>query len=136
MKTSEIIAALRCCASIGWSGCSFCQKEELAAEEVGCGDALKLFAADRLEKLVDRCARYVEEIAVLRERQRWIPVTERRPTGDDHYLCRYGFEGGKAAFYQTLDYYATDVQPHFQHEGMRGMRVTHWMPLPPAPEVE
>ena len=67
---------------------------------------------------------------------RWIPVTERLPEGDGHYLCRYGFEGAGMTFYQTLDYYATDVQPHFQHEGLRGMRVTHWMPLPEAPEVE
>lgn len=36
-------------------------------------------ATYKIEKLVDRCARYAEEIAVLRERQRWIPVTERLP---------------------------------------------------------
>lgn len=36
-------------------------------------------ASYKIEELVDRCARYAEEIAVLRERQRWIPVTERLP---------------------------------------------------------
>lgn len=36
-------------------------------------------ASYEIEELVDRCARYAEEIAVLRERQRWIPVTERLP---------------------------------------------------------
>ena len=34
-------------------------------------------AADLIEKLTDRCARYAEEIAVLQARQKWIPVTER-----------------------------------------------------------
>lgn len=70
MKAEEIVKALRCCASIGWSGCSFCQREELDVEEVGCADALKLSAADALEKLLDRCARYAEEIAVLQEAMR------------------------------------------------------------------
>ena len=36
-------------------------------------------AADLIEKLTDRCARYAEEIAVAQERTRWIPVTERLP---------------------------------------------------------
>lgn len=26
-------------------------------------------------------------------------------------------------------------RPHFQHEGMNGMIVTHWMPLPEPPEA-
>lgn len=34
--------------------------------EKGVGHAFYLDAADRLEELVDRCARYAEEIAVLR----------------------------------------------------------------------
>lgn len=36
-------------------------------------------AADLIEKLTDRCARYAEEIAVAQERTRWVPVTERLP---------------------------------------------------------
>lgn len=36
-------------------------------------------AASALEEQRDRCARYAEEIAVLQERQRWIPVEERLP---------------------------------------------------------
>ena len=39
--------------------------------------ALKDEAADLIEKLTDRCARYAEEIAVLQEREQWVPVTER-----------------------------------------------------------
>lgn len=36
-------------------------------------------ASYEIEELTDRCARYAEGIAVLQERQRWIPVTERLP---------------------------------------------------------
>lgn len=94
-------------------------------------------AANEIKRLTDRCARYAEEIAVLQERTRWIPVEERLPEEYGQYICRYFFgENGHVPFFQVLDYYATDVQPHFQHEGTYGMRVTHWMPLPEGPEVE
>ena len=94
-------------------------------------------AANEIKRLTDRCARYAEEIAVLQERTRWIPVKERLPEEDGQYICRYLFgKDGSIPFYQVLDYYATDVQPHFQHNGAYGMRVTHWMPLPDGSEVE
>ena len=52
-------------------------------------------AADLIEKLTERCARYAEEIAVAQERTRWIPVTERLPENFQKVLCwgeyfRYG----------------------------------------------
>lgn len=129
-KTTDLVADLRVCRH---SGCSACGHDCGTAE---CIDHVIEDAADKIDELVERCARYAEEIAVLRERQKWIPVTERLPKDDGHYLCRYRFKGAGLTFYQTLDYYATDVQPHFQHEGPLGMRVTHWMPLPEAPEVD
>lgn len=71
------------------------------------------------------------------ENKRWTPVTERLPEVDEQVLCRYVFGGHEdRPFYQVLDYYAFDPQPHFQHEGMNGMRVTHWMPLPAPPKEE
>lgn len=60
MKNGEIVRALRTTESRS--------KRELL-------DA----AADLIEKLTARCARYAEEIAVAQERQRWIYVTERLP---------------------------------------------------------
>ena len=60
MKNEEIVRALRATESRS--------KRELL-------DA----AADLIEKLTARCARYAEEIAVAQERQRWIYVTERLP---------------------------------------------------------
>ena len=69
---------------------------------------------------------------------KWIPVTERLPEKDGHYLCNYHFgEYPKMTFTQVLDYYATDIVPHFQHTlGDGSMKVTHWMPLPEPPKGE
>ena len=71
---------------------------------------------------------------------RWIPVTERLPEEDCHVLAYYGFNRGdghlRMMFMQVLDYYAHDPRLHFQHEGLYGMTVTHWMPLPEPPKVD
>lgn len=69
----------------------------------------------------------------------WIPVMERRPERGGKYLCVYSFRTMddspvRMSFPSVLDYYATDPVPHFQHEGVNEMHVTHWMPLPEAPE--
>ncbi len=64
VKTTDLVAALRCCASDEVDGCRRCPL--LTAGD--CFSWMKRAAADRLEELVDRCARYAEEIAVLRKR--------------------------------------------------------------------
>lgn len=69
-------------------------------------------------------------------KQRWIPCSERMPEVDDNYLCTYHFEAGNKNYVSTLFFYATDQSPHFQCEGLRGLKVTHWMPLPEPPEEE
>lgn len=77
MKTEKIVAALRC--SFQMPGpqldCATCryhmEKTVDGVDYAGCEfDRIVMDAADRLEELVDRCARYAEEIAVLRERVR------------------------------------------------------------------
>lgn len=97
-------------------------------------------AADLIEKLTDRCARYAEEIAVAQERTRWIPVTERLP------------EEGVPVL---INYIGTDGEVHadgvavwtecgcFWWEGSLAdcgedvaVPITHWMPLPDGPEEE
>lgn len=72
MKNEEIVKTLRRCDVKHCTGCHLLSKE-------GCIMVLKDEAADLIEKLTDRCARYAEEIAVLQEREKWVPVTERLP---------------------------------------------------------
>ena len=69
---------------------------------------------------------------------KWISVNEMLPEKDGHYICNYHFgEYPKMTFTQVLDYYATDIVPHFQHTlGDGSMKVTHWMPLPEPPKGE
>lgn len=75
MKTEKIAAALRCSYQLPGPelDCRTCgyrmEKTVDGVDYAGC-DCGRMIAdaADRLEELVDRCARYAEEIAVLRER--------------------------------------------------------------------
>lgn len=143
MKTEEIAAALRCSSQVpgpqmDCRTCPYHMEETVdGVDYAGCDcDRIAMDAADRLEELVDRCARYADEIAVLRERQKWVDVREKLPERDGHYLCRYVFRSGGEGFFGTLDYYAIDPRPHFQHEGAHGMAVTHWMDIPEVTQDE
>ena len=73
VKPTDLVAAMRCSsqAPTSFPPCTTCAYRvvELLEEYTGCDcDRMGMDAADRLEELVDRCARYAEEIAVLREK--------------------------------------------------------------------
>lgn len=143
MKTEKIAAALRCSSQVPGPqmDCRICPYHmEETVDGVDCAgcdcDRIAVDAADRLEELVERCARYAEEIAVLREMQKWVDVREKLPERDGHYLCRYVFRSGGKGFFETLDYYAIGPRPHFQYEGAHGMAVTHWMDIPEVTQDE
>ena len=75
MKTEKIAAALRCSSQVpgpelDCRTCPYHMEETVdGVDYAGCDcDRIAMDAADRLEELVDRCARYADEIAVLRER--------------------------------------------------------------------
>ena len=118
MKNEEIVRALRATESRS--------KRELL-------DA----AADLIEKLTDRCARYAEEIAVAQERQRWIPVTERLPEVSNSWgvsdvvLCIISDPSGYPPPNPGFCVYLDDGR--WTCPGQI-VRVTHWMPLPEPPE--
>lgn len=115
MKNEEIVKALRATESRS--------KRELL-------DA----AADLIEKLTDRCARYAEEIAVAQERTRWVPVEERLPEDPVQKVL---------VFDPHIHGDIVDVGRYLGADGwvLEGWNltqnaVTHWMPLPERPEVE
>ncbi len=98
-------------------------------------------AADLIEKLTDRCARYAEEIAVAQERPRWIPVTERLPEEGVPVLINYiGTDGkvyadGVAAWTECGWFWGEGGLVYGSEEV--AVPITHWMPLPePLKEVE
>lgn len=62
VKTTDLVADLRVCLH---GECSVCRHE---CGNNDCLDRIMEDAADKIEELVDRCARYAEEIAVLREK--------------------------------------------------------------------
>ena len=68
MKTEESVRSVRWCGTGTEEGCNDCAFEPQCDEDaVGCVGDLCDTAADKIEELVDRCARYAEEIAVLRQ---------------------------------------------------------------------
>ena len=119
MKNNEIVRALRTTESRS--------KRELL-------DA----AADLIERLTDRCARYAEEIAVAQERQRWIYVTERLPEEGVPVLINYiGTDGevyadGVAVWTECGCFWWEGSLADCEEDV--AVPITHWMPLPEPPE--
>lgn len=75
VKTTDLVAATRCSSQAPTSSppcttCAYRVVESLGGKEyTGCDcDRMGMDAADKIEELVDRCVRYAEEIAVLREK--------------------------------------------------------------------
>ena len=137
MKNNEIVRALRRLkVETGSLVCMGCGREHDCGI-LGCRIVRE--AAELIEKLTDRCARYAEEIAVAQERTRWIPVTERLPEDGDVVLCWYEYFrfGEYNRMYRTygIGYYINGMWGGDVSSG-RNTKVLAWMPLPAPPEVE
>ena len=142
MKTEEIVKALRCVSTAGGAhGCEHCpywKEEEVPEEERpvygadtwhSCDvDRVGLDGAALAEKLLDRCARYAEEIAVLQEKLRWIPVEERLPEVGERVIVARGGKSEQGVY--------LGVNGWWKVYGANTKKVTHWMPLPAGPEVD
>ena len=137
MKNEEIVRALRRLkVETGSLVCMGCGREHDCGI-LGCRIVRE--AAELIEKLTDRCARYAEEIAVAQERTRWIPVTERLPetTDGDYVLACVTWKDAH------IDYRDAVVMAFVSEDGLVDVEmdcvldgVTHWMPLPEGPEEE
>ena len=68
----EIVRSLRICSTAIMEGCGGCIFEFETTRTLGemCGDALHSAAADLIDEMTDRCARYAEEIMELKEQLR------------------------------------------------------------------
>lgn len=128
MKNEEIVTALRRCNGRDCTGCPMRRKE-------GCMKVLMDGAADLVEKLTDRCARYAEEIAVLQEREKWVPVTERLPEvwRNDETAELVNYMIYSPDFGVDIGNYHAKAKKWFCMA--LPCTVTHWRPLPDGPEV-
>ena len=129
MKNEEIVRALRRLkVETGSLVCMGCGREHNCGI-LGCRIVRE--AAELIEKLTDRCARYAEEIAVTQERTRWVPVTERLPEVGRKVLISWT-ANGEICFdtaFRLIDGWSAT---HWELSA----DVTHWIPLPEGPEVE
>ena len=152
MKTNEIIKALRCISTAGGEAdCEHCPywREENVPEELrpvygadtehSCDiDRVGLDGADVIEKLLARCARYAEEIAVLQEKEKWISTTERLPEAGETVLAVvYGKPNENVELIGAIelaewykDGWLVEAWPDLNGT------VTHWLPMPTKPETE
>lgn len=139
MKNEEIMTALRRLkVETGSLACMGCGHEHDCGIH-GCRIARE--AAELIEKLTDRCARYAEAIAVLQERTRWIPVEERLPESAGDYLCLVKYCNmvtGEMEKMQRTGYFTPLGGGAWGGDAVRGARATvlAWMPLPDGLEVE
>lgn len=124
MEEKETVQSLRICSHR--TDVQACTECPLFDNEDCMGDMMA-GAADLIERLT-------AENAALREKvPQWISVEERRPEPWKRVLATDGIFVGEA--YRT----SADTWRRYDGIAMRdclGSIVTHWMPLPEAPEVD
>ena len=143
MTDEKIVQALRCCAE---GECKDCAMHE---DKQRCQENLLDKAAEAIERLT-------AENTALREKQRWIPVTERMPeervlvnvvwvnrAPEPYYerIKNVPFSG-TACFYRENWYWDSpvvlDLLAEYGEDASdlvdEAVEITNWMPLPEAPE--
>ena len=119
MKETDIVQALRCCAE---GECKDCAMHE---DKQRCQENLLDKAAEAIERLT-------AENTALREKQRWIPVTERMPERDVQVLGWYKDNPFSQYRPEVVAWNGNGWVFVYAHRYVTN--VTHWMPLPKAPE--
>lgn len=116
MTGQEIVQALRCCTND-------CERDECPALKIhGAAACMEMMCEDAVH-LIERLT---AENAALREKQRWILVTERLPEKQQRVIVRCKTVGTTVGWIMFGEW-VTDLGPECGE-------VTHWMPLPGAPE--
>jgi hypothetical protein len=126
MEDIEIVKLLKCCASAsGCRTCYFCDSTDCAGE-------ISALALEVIERLTEKMPR-------------WIPVTERMPEKAGDYLCVYDewevpcvaivpWNDEREAFGHEANVYDPDSLGFVDTE-FEEWSVTHWMPIPDAPDM-
>ena len=147
MTDKEIVQALRCCAE---GECKDCAMHE---DKQRCQENLLDKAADLIERLTAENADLRKEIEwkdmvialaqkeqakaeaerdALLEKQRWVPVTERLPERDVQVLGWYKDNPFSQYRPEVVAWNGNGWVFVYAHRYVTN--VTHWMPLPKAPE--
>lgn len=151
MTEKEIVQALRCCAK-GFGhddACENCKVGEIQDRR----EYIEFAAANVIERLTAENAALRKEIEwkdmvialaqrkqveaeaerdALREKQRWIPVTERFPERDVQVLGWYKDNPFSQYRPEVVSWNGNGWVFVYAHRYVTN--VTHWMPLPEAPE--
>ena len=128
-KTTELVTALRCCEHNSCTGCPYTERDsECIGEVMGA-------AADKIEGLTDRCARYAEEIAVMQAKQKWVDAGAQQP---EYGVPVLAVASGKAGNITLCDavvfatfYDGWELDDYPQAEDVA---VKWWMPIVESPE--
>lgn len=124
MTGKELVQALRCCAKgLGHDdACENCKVGEIQDRR----EYIEFAAANVIERLTAENAKAEAERDALREKKRWISVTEKTPEYDMPQLALNADGDALIANYAYGEWFDTWGQD---------VEITHWMPLPEAPEA-
>ena len=137
MKLKEIVQALRCRARYekptneGCKKCPYWATENLEEWQKLCGWA-SCAVYQIISDAADAIERLTAENTALREKQRWIPVTERLPERDVQVLGWYKDNPFSQYRPEVVAWNGNGWVFVYAHRYVTN--VTHWMPLPGAPE--
>jgi hypothetical protein len=122
MTDKEIVQALRCCAKgLGHDdACENCKAGEIQDRR----EYIEFAAANVIERLTAENAKAEAERDALREKKRWISVTEKTPEYDMPQLALNADGDALIANYAYGEWFDTWGQD---------VEVTHWLPLPEVP---
>ena len=147
MTDKEIVQALRCCAEGECKDCAMHEDKQRGQENLldKAAEAIERLTADvaDLRKELEwkdmvialaqrKQAEAEAEREALREKQRWIPVTERLPERDVQVLGWYKDNPFSQYRPEVVAWNGNGWVFVYAHRYVTN--VTHWMPLPKAPE--